>query len=240
MAAPPLSNSFEGGSDGTTITTGNSGGASGVAWDNVTLGLNCDIRYNVDPLSGDMSAHVVMPATAAQSYLDWSAFGSLTIPVYVRVYLLKTATPPANWFYPFWLHTTGAVRAMGVAITTANLLRIDNAAGTSVGTSTLAVPNNQWVRIETKVTPSTTVGIVEYRLYLNADAPALNYDETKTFTGLALTANIDEFQCGVRSTVTNMNGQHWYYDNVAISTVDWLGPAQSSARFVPVRMPLGV
>ncbi len=240
MPAPPLSNTFEGGTDGVTITAGNSGGASGSAFDAPTIGLNCDIRFNTDPLSGGMAGHVVMPATAAQTYLVWASLGALTVPVYLRVYLLKTATPPANWFYPFWFHGAASARCMGVAITTANLLRIDNAAGTSVGTSTLTVPNNQWVRIEVKVVASTTVGSVEYRLYLNRDAPAANYDETKVFTGLVLTATVDELQAGNRSTPTNMNGQHWYYDNIAVSTVDWLGPAQSSTRFVPARMPLGV
>ena len=240
MTVPPISNSFDGGSDGTTITIGNSGGGSGSAVDATVIGLGCTLTYNVDPLSGDLCAHAVMAATAAQTFFEWNAVGSLTAAVYVRFYLLKTATPAGTWFYPCEFLTAAGSRCCGLAITTGNLLRIDNAAGTSVGTSTITIPSNQWVRIEAKVVASTTVGTAEYRIYRNADAPAGNYDETKTFTALVLGANIDEIAFGVISTVTNMNGQHWYHDNVAISTVDWLGPAQSSTRFVPARMPLGV
>lgn len=241
MPAPPLANCFDGGTDGTTITVGNSGGQSGDALSAVTIGLNCDLRFNVDPLSGDMAAHTVMPATAAATYFEWNTFGTLTVPLWVRFYLLKTATPGGTWFYPCQCLTAAVSRSAALAITTGNLLRVDNAAGTSVGTSTIALPSNQWVRVEAKVTPSTTVGVVEYRLYTkDADAPAANYDETKTFSGLVLGANINSTTFGVSATVTNMNAQHWYYDNVALSTVDWLGPAQSSKLFIPARMPAGV
>ena len=240
MPAPPLYNTYRGGTPGTAISVGNSGGASGDAWSNVTTGLNCTNTYEIDPLSGELVCHMVMPATAAATHNDWTGLGSLTVPVFCSFYLLKTATPPANWFYPMVAQNNAAARCCGVVITTGNLLRFDNAAGTSVLTSTMIVPNNQWVRIETKITPSTTVGVTEYRLYLEADAPKDNFDETKTVTAQVLAANIDQVLYGLTTTVTNMNGQHWYFKNAGVSTLDWVGPAGTSKEFRPKRMSMGV
>jgi hypothetical protein len=232
MPAPPLANSFEGGSDGTTITTGNSGGASGNAFDNVTIGLASTVAFQNNPVAGGLTGHMTMGATAAATHIDWTGLGSITGAVYSRMYLYKTATPPATWFYPMQWNNNASARCAAVAITAGNILRMDNAAGSSILTSTITIPNNQWVRIETKVVPSTTVGTVEYRIYLSADAS--HYDETKNATGLVLGANIDQVFFGLITTPTNMNGQHWYYDNLAVSTVDWIGSANREPASPPV------
>jgi hypothetical protein len=184
-------------------------------------------------------AKTVMAATGALTHLDWTGFGSLTVATYMRFYLFKTATPPANWFGPAQFNNNAAARCASLTITTGNLLRCDNAAGSSVGTSTLTLPNNQWVRIELKVTPSTTAGIIEYRLYLDPDAQGSSWSETKAFSGLVLGANIDQAMWGITATATNMNGQTWYHRGVGISTADWLGPIKYLSPSVPRRMPLG-
>ena len=225
MAAPPLSNSFEGGSDGTTITTGNSGGASGDAFNNVTIGASCTCVFKNNPAGAGLTGQMTMPATAAATHVDWTGMGSLTSAVFFRMYLRKSGTPATTWFWPLEGLNNAAARCFGLAIRTNDVIRIDDASGTEVVAlrGTQAIPNNQWVRIEAKVVPSTTVGTVEWRLYLSADSTTIS--ETLNAGSLVLGANLDQVMFGNISSPTGMNNLNWHYDNLAVSTVDWLGPA---------------
>ena len=75
MANLPANNSFEGGSDETTITTGNSGGASGSAFDVVTIGAGNGLVYDSAQARGTLSGRVDLgnnPGTACLYGWTWT------------------------------------------------------------------------------------------------------------------------------------------------------------------------
>jgi hypothetical protein len=89
MASPPLRNTFEGGTDGTTITQANSGGASGDAWSTAPIiGTGVTLTYSsLQAAHGALSMRIVQPATPASTRVEWDALGALTGNVYFREYL---------------------------------------------------------------------------------------------------------------------------------------------------------
>src|SRR5438128_6709683 len=89
-----ITNSFEGGSDGTTITTANSGGASGTAFDTITG----DVTQfsNVLPAHGTLGGRCASRATAAKANLQWvAAHGNLAVEA-GRCYFAMDAAPTTN------------------------------------------------------------------------------------------------------------------------------------------------
>jgi hypothetical protein len=75
-----LTNNFEGGSNGSTITTGNSGGASGNAWDTITIGTSAvDVYDNSQAAHGSLSCKLSTAATSVSVYNAWTtSMGTLT------------------------------------------------------------------------------------------------------------------------------------------------------------------
>jgi hypothetical protein len=77
-----LANNGAGGSNGTTVTPANSGGASGAAWDVVSIGASeantFDNTYVVK--SGDLGYKLTTAAAVAANYVAWTtSLGSLSV-----------------------------------------------------------------------------------------------------------------------------------------------------------------
>src|SRR5258706_6688481 len=166
-----LTNSAEGGTSGTNVTTGNSGGASGNAWDLVTAtgGTAGIITFdNAHAAHGALGYNLSIGVTAAECYLQWLAsLGGTFATLYSRAYVYLTANPGATFKLIRFL-TAGSANG-GVTITSAGKLATLNAAGTAIATSTNSVPLNQWFRVEFDSTASATVGTLVCRLYQAAD-----------------------------------------------------------------------
>lgn len=172
-------NSLEGGTDGTTITTGNSGGASGTAFDVVTIGTSSTLTFDAAQASrGLLSAKYVTPAaTPAATYTGWTtAIGTLTVDCYFRFYLYLTANPSAvNRVLNF---LNGAAIGAGLEISATGKLITKGIA--TISTSTNSVTLNQWVRIEGWYRTGTT-GTLEVKLF---NSPA-SITPTETISGNA-------------------------------------------------------
>lgn len=240
MPTLPASNTFEGGTNGTTLTVANTGGDSGDALsEEPTIGASCTLTFSSD-LGDGLAAKYVMPATAAATHMSWTGFGALTVPVFYRWELQKDGTPSATWFDMLRVIDSSGTRAATLAVTTADFLRSYNAAGAAIagGLGDVAIPNNQKVRIEAKVTPSATAGEVEWRLFLDPTAAVDSTpDDTTNVTGQVLGANVGGGRWGLISGATGMNGRTWYVDNIAASTTDWIGPAAEPPVWPPVDNP---
>lgn len=216
-------NDFSGLADGTGITTANSGGASG---DALTVTATTS-TVTAQTVNGRKCAEVVMAATGTATHLQWLGLGSLTVPVYHRFYLQKAADITGTWFDTMRGLDSAATRAFNVGVTTAEFVRVANAADTEDTTArgTRALPTS-WVRIEVKVTPSTTAGVIEWREYdTDPDAAVGSFDETKTSSSQVLLATLDGARWGVTSTPTNQNAKTFRIAYPAIATDDWIGPA---------------
>src|SRR5215467_10547633 len=92
-----LVNSAEGGTNGTTVSTGNSGGASGNAFD-ALLTTNATVAYdNAHAHSGALSVKFATAGTAANWAVEWTTSMGTLSQVWFRLYVYFTANPAAGF-----------------------------------------------------------------------------------------------------------------------------------------------
>ena len=107
-------NNAEGGSNGTTVTTGNSGGASGTAFDSIT---NTHTFSSSSPYDGSLSYSTVTTGTAATMRWNWTS-----TTAYVDMVFRHSTLPAANktiacfalagnsYTYYVWRYPDGSIR----------------------------------------------------------------------------------------------------------------------------------
>jgi hypothetical protein len=211
-------NSFEGGSDETAITNGNSGGTSGTAFTSPTAGTGATVVYDdAQAHLGTFSCRTLTGGTSALAYVNWSITSGTSD--YSRGHFRFTSLPPAQQGILRYLG--GGVQCIRINVTTSGAIEVRNAANSVVGTTSATITAATWFRVEAHVTASTTVGAVELRYYAspNSSTPT----ETLNLTGLVLTATVDEIRFGVGAAMTNAVSV--WIDNVAAEGTTWFGPA---------------
>jgi len=143
--ALPLANTFEGGSDGVTISTANSGGTSGDAFTTVT---GAPTFTTAQSMHGTVAMSVVTDGASAKS-VTW---GNTVVPasshVYGRMYVrLSSVAPSANTRLMQFLNA--GTQACGIRLTTAGNFSCEGATtGNTGGGTTVAASANTWYRIE--------------------------------------------------------------------------------------------
>lgn len=158
-----ITNSAEGGVDGTTATTGNTGGASGDAVDTVNLNGG-DIEFDLAQSSHGVYSYLVQPASGAITELRWNytATTSVLLSFYVRI---DSAFSIAS--------TVAQVRnasstAASIQVNTSTMrFRVQDTAGTSLHNSNTILPDT-WYRCELRVIrgSSSSDGTIEFAYYL--------------------------------------------------------------------------
>jgi hypothetical protein len=235
--ATTKTNTFEGGSNGTTISAVNSGGASGSAFNTVTVGSGNTFTFANDSgkVTQTLGGKWTFGGTAVGSAV-WTGLGSLTAKTWFRGTFVASALPTVgNWFGIFQTNVAAGTRCAAIALRTDGKIQVYDAAGvgSSSSVSSTRLSANTLYRLEFAITPGVGgTGIVEWWLYDSATAGAANFIEHNTTSGLTLGANIDQFQIGVDVTPANVSGISGWYDDLAISTVDQLGPRGGSS-FTP-------
>ena len=213
-----LLNSFEGGTSGTTITTGNSGGASGNACDATTIGSGATLAFdNTHAAHGTLAMKVATVASAA-SHFDWTTSMGTQTTVWFRTYLYVTANPAAG--IRFFRTLTGSTLCGAVALATTGHLQAINSGGTSSGTTTNAISLNQWIRVEGFITNSATVGQVGISLFNSPDSTTATETLT-TAANLNTNAQANAYQFG---TATVTNGGPFWMDDIGLSSTGYLNP----------------
>jgi hypothetical protein len=225
MSAPPLVNTFAGGTDTVDISPANSGGTSGDALDTVTVGTGVTIKYSATqkrPNSG-FSANVIQPATGVTSYMLYSGFASLTTSVYFRMYIYQSLNNVSTAYWGIRNNLDAACAF--VYMNSSGRITFQNAAGGAIATaSNVSLPTNQWFRLELRVLPSTTVGEIEYRVFLGSNIEGSVPDDSTVNTGQILAANIGGVRQGIGITSGLAgSGQNAYVANLGVSAVDWVG-----------------
>ena len=213
--ATDLVNTFEGGADGVTLTTGNSGGASGDAFTGVANWVFTNVQKR-----GTMAIRVVNPA-AAIFVVRWATVGT---PAALRGYVWFTTLPAVD----ITLLHLGDGASASFTITTAGKARL-TVAGTQ-WTATANFPTNQWVRVELFATASTNSanGTAKIAYYLGDDTSAV--EESGLISNLntaAATGTFNNSRYGKNSTGSYPGDI--YLDNLAsrygTGTTDFIGPA---------------
>src|SRR6266702_3090039 len=207
-------NTAEGGSNGTTVLTSNSGGASGDAFDSVTAPpVDAVLAFdNTHAALGTLAYKFQIGATSTQLFLQWLAAFSASNVSYAKISFNSywTANPAAS-AYQLHVASAAAAQVCGVRINTSGQLIIVNQAGSTIGTMTSAVPLNAWFRVEVDVALDSTGTNVQVTVarYDNIDsAPAT---DSVTATG-ATAVPFSRIRFGWGGTATTSNGPWWMDD----------------------------
>jgi hypothetical protein len=217
-------NTFEGGTNTTTITTGNSGGTSGAPFDNVNIPSGGAAAFDsANAMHGGMAAKLIGGSISGNAYLAWQSatLGTLT-DGYGRVYYKATAftstTPTIAWGL-----LAAATKWQIVIVPSSGAIRIVDSVGTAQATSTVTVTAGSYFRIEYHHNSS---GQLVVRIFLSPDSSSP--DETITASANT-TGNIDEIRYA-SGTNTSMTA---YIDDIAAGLTTWAGPSVTVSAIAP-------
>lgn len=205
-----IRNNFDGGTNGTGMTTGNTGGSSGDAFSAVEAAA---IFSNEQKKSGTLS---MKPSSAAvSSYGRW-AVGEKNIAV--RMYVYMTAAHSADYnLLQFRSDTTTNIAS--VRMTGASNLRLYlHGSSSNAWTSTATFPLNQWVRVEVYIKMGTTTSNGEARIayYLGDSTTAVQ--DSGALTGLNVRGDLTNTgHVFIGKTGSGAYGGNFYLDSVALN-----------------------
>lgn len=237
-------NNAESGSDGTTVTTANSGGTDANAFDNVVIGTNMTETFsNTHPAHGTLAFKTALTSTStAITYLEWTSatFGALATEVYGAVYLciVNGASGAPTSSIRFLRFFNGASAGYGVKIesggTTMHISIMDGtgaSVGTLGGTSAAGPAAGIVGRIEFHFLFNTGSGEVARAKLFTGDN--LSVDETDAvLTATNIGAGFDGLRVGaLTANFSSTSGAAFWVDSIALDTAatGFLGPGPYSA-----------
>ena len=133
-----LHNDLSAGTDTVTVTTGNSGGLSGDAFDGVTGSLT----YSVAELPTLSDMAVLIPSSASPGDVSWNYTPASDTDIYTRMYVYFTGSVPGNQV----MAHSGSGGAVSTITFSGGHWRLQCGAGTATGSSTPAA--GLWYRVE--------------------------------------------------------------------------------------------
>jgi hypothetical protein len=224
-----LTNSFEGGTNGTTISAANSGGNSGSAFNVVTIGTGGALTFsNTQAAHGSLSAEFVEPASAVTITVAWttSLTGSSIPTVYFRAYVWYASLPSqgvrivsvlngSTFLGGLQLNTTGKLSPLSAAGTAQTFT------GNGITATTNALNTGAWSRIEGFITGSATVGQISVSIFNTPDSVTPTETEATAAT-INTSAAITQLRFGDSSTAPSFT---CYLDDLGGSDTGYLGPA---------------
>jgi hypothetical protein len=223
-----LANNFEGGTNGTTISTSNSGGSSGHAFDVVTISATAALAYsNTTAAHGLLSMVASTGATAGQALAEWSRNSvGFQVGLWGRAYINLSGYPTSADSVVSFIN--GATVLARIQVTGSGKIALENSPGSNIVTFTTVIPKNQWVRVEFSVyfPYGTANGSMDVRLYLVQDSLVIT--EEHAFTGLNLgSLQPDEVLFGWAGAA-DANQPSMYMDDLQVNNVTWPGPVLGS------------
>jgi hypothetical protein len=210
-----VENNDAGGTNGTTISHANSGGASGQAWDTVTIGAGSTLTYDNAKAHGagqTLSSKFVVPA-GITTYHFWNltsltgGSGSTT-QLNTRQYI-NLGTSGIKMQIHKCLATVSNTFVGGIYIDATGHILIEDSAFSIKQTSTTVISTGQWYRLEYQWIFNATTGSIEVKIFTNPDS--LTPAETLTATGLNTSTafnscHFGQVNAGASSATINMTG----------------------------------
>jgi hypothetical protein len=179
-SAAEIVNGAESGTNGTTVTTSNSGDANDDAWSSVFVGTGGGITYtNVQEMHGNLSYQMVQ-ASGQANYLK--KIVTSTPRITLRYYFRITAYPAAeNPLMSIW---SGGNNQTYLAMNTTGTIRVRDAnqASTVTGSNAMTTPVslNVWHRVEVYLDISGNFG---FRMYTGDSTSATDIFEVAGWVG---------------------------------------------------------
>jgi hypothetical protein len=222
--AVTLTNSFEGGTDGATITAAGSGGASGSAFDSVFIGTGDTLAYSAALAAhGTLGLQVAVGTPAKEASVSWIASlgGPGLAQAWFRLYLNVPAFMASGTNRVVRVRN-GTTYCGGIGYNAAGQIVTLNTSGAVQTTSATALAAGQWHRIEGYLIGSATAGQIEVRIFAGANMDGTTPDEVNTTPATVNTS-------GTFDTVAFGNPQSvaahtCYLDDLGASTTGYIGP----------------
>lgn len=213
-----LNNTAESGAIGATVTTGNSGGASGDSWDTVQIGANASVTYVESPVMvGKRAYRLATGVTSTTAYLQWTAKIAQRWPSgiaanYGECYLYLTAIPAADTTFVEFSDAAGTTNRANIRVRSTGVLRLRNAANGTVVSGTVVLSINTLYRIEWQV-DGAALGSYQLVLYAgNSVTPLETLSGSGVFGG-----TIGTVRFGYVTNVTNAAAM--YFDAINVNDV---------------------
>lgn len=210
--------------DEENISTANSGGAIGNAFDEAVVGTTGEAKFDTArAILGTGSWRLGMGTTAAQTYIGWDATLSNFSTMYFRAYVYMAANP-ADTTRLFLVRKSGAQASC--RILSNGTVGLYDAAGTRRYESTAALPLNQWCRIEWHLVGSSTVGKMMARLYYGVNLHGSTPSETiGNLTDNWNTSGVGDWDAiRIGATTDSANSTFWI-DAIKVRDDAWVGSA---------------
>jgi hypothetical protein len=201
-----LSNNFTGLSSGTTLTTGNTGGAQGHAFDAISIPASGTLAAdNTHVGIFPMALKAATAGTAGSPSAEWllASLGTARTKLYFRFDGYKTASASPAW-RPFAFRTTGGTHIFSPLIS-GNALSFSYGSGfTGLTAFTNNTPNGSYFRAEGWI--DTAAGSIHAEFYSTqtASTPV----ETHDYTGLTLGTAIQRIDVGNQNSAAS-DGPFW-------------------------------
>lgn len=245
--ALPLSNSFEGGTNGTAITPANSGGASGTAFPIVTAGTGATVTYSsVNPAHGTLCGLSTVGSTGASAFVAWSGAALLGGPpanLWGRAYF-NVAVAPGNGdgILRFWNVENNAFLGALTLNTNLSVSFQNGAFATPFISSAGLVKAGTWWRVEWGATFTTSSANAQltarwYTAGADSVTPTATYVSPPTANlGSHLCNEVDFGWAG-----GNANQPNLAYDSLNVNGTGFPGPAtaRGGASAVPALIASG-
>lgn len=180
-----LTNSAAGGTNGVAVTTGNSGGASGNAFNTATVsGAGTALVF--DNTHSTMAyKYTTGTAGASYGYLQWSSVTGYDVSGSVDVYLTANPLADTTLFNLAWSNGVTTTNVYVQVTTTGKLVLFDTNPAGNRFTTTASVPLNTWFKVTFAFhTMNDPSGSYDVRLYpdLVTGTPTETHAATTTWT----------------------------------------------------------
>lgn len=221
-----LTNTAEGGTDQTAVSTGNSGGTSGDPFTAVALASGGVNRFDVAAdASGALGYAIANRGTAANTALQWNEpdHGSVAIS-FGRYYLTSTATPTSSSATLRFFSSAGTEIVRLYWLTSNKLQLWQPSAFIASSLTTTVLTPGTFYRIEYKLDTTTSgAGAMTLRIYQGDSTTLL-----EEIGPIALTAAVTSHSrvwFGVHNAINlPTTTDFFYYDNLVANATDWTGP----------------
>ena len=202
------SNTAEGGSDSVTVTTGNSGGASGTAWSSVT---GTTTFTTSDAFAGSV-CYSGDPTSPNAAYCSWAGLGGDEL--YSEIAFKINSAMPTSYTAVFRIDTTPSTYYPSIRIYSDGSFKFYIATSGRDASSTGLITYDTWYRL--KIYFNSTTGAYTVTLL---DASGVEIETISgTDTYLDNVTTFDEVKYGIPNRATSFTGETYLWDNAYLST----------------------
>jgi hypothetical protein len=218
---PGMSNTAEGGTAGAAVTTANSGGASGNAFNVLSKGSGATLVYATAAAAHGTLGYALHGSSGTATYMGWNGYNVTSMAI--RLYYNPGPTLPSKVMRLADIRNSSATAAR-VELSATNQLFIQNNAGKTLVTFAHALQANTWYRIELTISISSSSATIK-AAYYPADSTTPVDPAYSTVTGNTGTANIAEVAFGSPASATWTGTS--YFDDLAAqpSSTAFIGPS---------------